>query len=187
MSPTTGWINTNNADIAGGPLGGNKNFYRLQTSGAYYVPLKFNDITTVFQVSGRTGIVQAYPDTPDVPIFERYFTGGQDSIRGYDERSVGPHDPDTGDAVGGDAILIGSVEYTVPIIEIIKGAVFYDIGNVWDKVRDYGTGGLKSGAGVGLRVKTPIGPIKLDYGFPLSSEQGQNKSGKFYFSVSRGF
>ncbi len=187
LSPTTGWINTNNADIAGGPLGGNKNFYRLQTSGAYYFPLKFNDITTVLQVSGRTGMVQSYPDTPDVPIFERYFTGGQDSIRGYDERSVGPHDPDTGDAVGGDAVLLGSVEYTVPIIEIIKGAVFYDVGNVWDKVRDYGTGGLKSGAGVGLRIKTPIGPIKLDYGFPLSSEEGQNKSGKFYFSVSRGF
>ena len=76
----------------------------------------------------------------------------------------------------------------IPIIEVIKGALFYDIGNVWAKLRDYGTGGLKSGAGVGLRVKTPIGPIKLDYGIPLDKENGQsNKSGKFYFSVSRGF
>ena len=187
LATTSGWIITNNADLAGGPLGGDKNFYRLQTSGAYYFPLKFNDVTTVFEASARTGIVQAYPDTPDVPIYERYFAGGQDSIRGYDERSVGPHDPNTNDAIGGDAILVGSVEYTIPIIEVIKGAIFYDIGNVWDKVRNYGSGGLKSGTGVGLRVKTPIGPIKLDYGIPLNSEPGQSKSGKFYFSVSRGF
>jgi len=187
LSTTSGWIITNNADLAGGPLGGDKNFYRLQTSGAYYVPVKLNDLTTVLQVSARTGFVQSYPNTPDVPIFERYFAGGQDSIRGYNERTVGPQDTNTGDAIGGDAILVGSVEYTVPIIEVIKGAVFYDIGNVWDKLRDYGTGGLKSGTGVGLRVKTPIGPIKLDYGIPLNSENGQGKSGKFYFSVSRGF
>ena len=188
LSPTTGWVITNNADIAGGPLGGDRNFYRLQTSGEYFYPIKINDVTTVLEISGRTGIVQSYPNTPDVPIFERYFTGGQDSIRGYDERSVGPLDPNTNDAVGGDALLLGSVEYTVPIIEIIKGAVFFDTGNVWDKVRDYGTGGVKSGTGVGLRVKTPIGPIKLDYGIPLDKEPGQtNKSGKFYFSVSRGF
>ena len=124
LSPTTGWINTNNADIAGGPLGGNKNFYRLQTSGAYYVPFKFNDITTVLQVSGRTGMVQAYPDTPDVPIFERYFTGGQDSIRGYDERSVGPHDPNTGDAIGGDAILSAVWNTPYPLLKLLKARYF---------------------------------------------------------------
>jgi len=187
LSPTKGWAITNNADLAGGPLGGDKNFYRLQTSGEYFYPIKINDVTTVLEVSGRTGIVQSYPDTPDVPIFERYFTGGQDSIRGYDERTVGPVDPNTNDAIGGDALLLGSVEYTVPIIEIIKGAVFFDTGNVWDKVRNYGTGGLKSGTGVGLRIKTPIGPIKLDYGIPLDKEPGKKKNGKFYFSVSRGF
>jgi outer membrane protein insertion porin family len=188
VSPTKGWAITNSADLAGGPLGGDRNFFRVQTSGQYYYPIKFRDVVTVLEISARTGIVQSYPDTPDVPIFERYFTGGQDSIRGYDERSIGPLDPNTNDAVGGDALLLGSVEYTVPIIEIIKGAVFFDTGNVWDKVRHYGTGGLKSGTGVGLRIKTPIGPIKLDYGIPLDKEPGQSgKSGKFYFSVSRGF
>jgi outer membrane protein insertion porin family len=188
LSPTKGFSITNSADFAGGPLGGDRNFWRVQTSGEYYIPVKIHDVTTVLEFSGRTGIVQAYPDTPDVPIFERYFTGGQDSIRGYDERSVGPLDPNTNDAIGGEALLVGSVEYTVPIIEIIKGAVFFDTGNVWDKVRNYGTGGTKSGVGVGLRVKTPIGPIKLDYGIPLNKEPGQDhKSGKFYFSVSRGF
>ena len=143
---------------------------------------------TVVQVSAKTGMVQAYGNSNRVPIFERYFAGGANSIRGYNERKVGPLDSVSGDPIGGEVMLVGNVEYTVPIVEIIKGAVFFDTGNVWSKVKDYGTGGLKSGTGMGLRVKTPIGPLKLDYGVPLSSEPGESKkSGKFYFSVSRGF
>lgn len=106
LSPTKGWDWTNSADFAGGPLGGDRNFWRAQTSGEYFIPFVINGVTTVMEVSARTGIVQSYPNTPDVPIFERYFTGGQDSIRGYDERSVGPLDPNTNDAVGGDALLL---------------------------------------------------------------------------------
>ncbi len=84
-------------------------------------------------------------------------------------------------------MFVGNVEYTVPIVEVLKAAVFFDTGNVWSRLKDYGSG-LKSGTGLGLRVKTPIGPINLDYGIPLSSEPGESKkSGKFYFSVSRGF
>ncbi len=188
LNPTSGWIVANNADLAGGPLGGDKDFYRLQTSGSYYVPIKFDELTTVLQFSGRTGIVQPYGSSERVPIFERYFAGGASSIRGYNERKVGPLDPNTEDPVGGEAMMIGNVEYTVPVIEVLKAAVFFDAGNVWSKAKDYGQGGIKSGTGVGLRVKTPIGPIKLDYGFPLSKEEGEDqKSGKFYFSVSRGF
>jgi len=187
--PTTGWVIDNGADLAGGFLGGDKDFYRLQTGGSFFIPVRVGeDWLSVIEISGKTGIVHAYGDSDRVPIFERYFTGGASSIRGYNERKVGPLDPGSGDSIGGEAMLVGSVEYTVPIIEIIKGAVFFDTGNVWSRAKDYGTGGLKSGTGVGLRVKTPIGPIKLDYGIPLNSEPGESKrSGKFYFSVSRGF
>ncbi|MBI4309889.1 MAG: outer membrane protein assembly factor BamA [Candidatus Omnitrophica bacterium] len=188
ISPTTGWMIANNADLAGGLLGGDKDFYRLQTSGNYYIPIKFSELTTVMELNARTGMVKAYGDSDRVPIFERYFAGGAHSIRGYNERKVGPLDPNTNDSVGGEVILVGGAEYTVPIIDILKAAVFFDTGNVWSKVKDYGSGGLKSGTGLGLRVKTPIGPINLDYGFPLNNEPGEEKrSGKFYFSVSRGF
>ncbi len=188
ISPTKGLMITNSVDVAGKALGGDRNFWRAQSSGEYYIPIRIHDVLTVLEISGRVGMVQAYPNTPDVPIFERYFTGGQDSIRGYDERAVGPLDPNTQDAIGGDALLLGSVEYTVPIMEILKGAMFFDTGNVYDKVSDFGNGGVKSGVGLGFRVKTPIGPIKLDYGIPLEKIQGNNKkNGKFYFSVSRGF
>lgn len=188
ISPTTGFVVRNSADLAGGPFGGDKDFYRLQTSGSYYIPFKFNDLVSVVELSGRTGIVKAYGGTDRVPIFERFFAGGASSIRGYNERKVGPLDSNTKDPIGGEAILIGSTEYIVPVIDVIKAAVFFDVGNVWAKAQDYASSGLKAGTGLGLRVKTPIGPLKLDYGIPLSKEEGEDKkSGKFYFSVSRGF
>ncbi len=188
LVPTQGWIWSNGSDLAGGPVLGDKDFYRLYTNGSYYIPFKFDELVTVLEFNGRTGVVKPYGDSYKVPIFERYFAGGARSIRGYNERRVGPLDPNTEDAVGGETMMVGNVEYTVPLVEIIKVAVFYDVGNVWSKASDYGKGGFKSGAGAGLRVKTPIGPINLDYGYPLNKEDGEDRrSGKFYFSVSRGF
>jgi outer membrane protein insertion porin family len=188
FNPTKGWVWNNGADLAGGILGGDKNFYRLQTRGSYYVPVKIRATGTVLEVRGRAGIVQPYGDSGKVPIFERFFAGGAKTIRGYNERKVGPLDPGNNDPIGGESLLIGNIEYTFPIIDIIKLATFFDAGNVWPKVSDFGNGGFKSGAGLGLRVKTPIGPVNLDYGYPLNDEPGEeSRSGKFYFSVSRGF
>lgn len=189
FNPTKGWVWNNGLDWAGGPLGGDKDFYRVQTKGSYFIPIKVRATGTVLELRGRAGIVNAYGDNSTVPIFERFFAGGARSIRGYNERKVGPLDPLTNDPIGGESLLIGNIEYTVPIVDIIKVATFLDIGNVWPRVEDFASGGdYKAGAGFGLRVKTPIGPVNLDYGYPLNKEAGeQSRSGKFYFSVSRGF
>ncbi len=187
-NPTKGWVWSNGVDLAGGFLAGDKDFYRYQTKGSYYVPIKIRSTGTVLELRGRAGVVKAYGDSERVPIFERFFAGGARTIRGYNERKVGPLDPLTADPIGGEAMLIGNIEYTVPIIEIVKLAAFFDIGNVWAKTSDFATGGYKSGTGLGLRIKTPIGPVNLDYAYPLNDEPGEEtRSGKFYFSVSRGF
>ena len=185
FSPSKGLILSGGADFAGGIFGGDKDFYRLQARGNYYIPLKFKSVLE-FRVRG--GIVDAYGDSSKVPIFERFFAGGARSIRGYDERKVGPLDSSTGDPIGGEALMTANVEFTIPIIEFVKLATFLDAGNIWEKVEDFGSGDFKFGAGVGVRVKTPIGPVNLDYGYPLNDEPGEDgRSGKFYFSVSRGF
>lgn len=185
FNPTKGLFLSGGIDVAGGVLGGDKDFYRLSTRNSYNVPLIFN---SVLEFSLKTGIVDAYGDSSKVPIFERFFAGGARSIRGYDERQVGPVDPVNNDPVGGEAMVVGNIEYTVPVIEFIKLAVFFDSGNVWEKVKDFGQGEYLSGTGFGLRVKTPIGPVNLDYGIPLNKQPGdEDRSGKFYFSVSRGF
>ncbi len=186
ISPTKGWQTSGAVDLAGGPVGGSKDFYRLETNGAYYIPLRYN---SVVELSGRLGMVSAYGSTSKVPIFERYFGGGARTIRGYSERAVGPIDPGNGDPIGGEGIMLGSLEYTIPLIDVIKFATFFDSGSVSAKYGDIFSEKLYSGTGIGFRVKTPIGPMNLDYGIPLNKEPGQasRSSGKFYFSVSRGF
>ena len=185
INPTRGLVVTGSADLAGGLLGGDKDFYRLEGTGSYYLPFKWK---SVLELRLHGGLVDAYGNAEKVPIFERFFAGGARTIRGYNERKVGPLDPNTEDPIGGESMVVGNIEYTIPLVDYIKLAGFFDAGNVWARKEDFGSGGFKAGTGFGLRVKTPIGPINLDYGYPLNNEPGENKrSGKFYFSVSRGF
>ncbi len=185
FSPTKGLVLTGGVDFAGGGLGGTKDFYRLEGSGNYYIPLIYK---SVLELSVRGGIVNEFGDSEKVPIFERFFAGGAKSIRGYNERKVGPVDSLTEDPIGGEALFVSNVELTIPLLDFIKLATFFDVGNVWASSDDFASGNLKAGTGFGFRVKTPIGPINLDYGYPLNDEPGEeSRSGKFYFSVSRGF
>ena len=93
-----------------------------------------------------------------------------------------------GDFAGAEAEWRLAIQYGGTEQSYLKLAAFFDVGNVWATVEDFGSGEFKTGTGLGLRVKTPIGPINLDYGYPLSNEPGEEgRTGKFYFSVSRGF
>ena len=74
FNPTKGWLLSASTDLAGGPFGGTKDFYRLQTRGNYYVPFKFN---SVLEFRARAGVVDDYGDSSSVPIFERFFAGGR--------------------------------------------------------------------------------------------------------------
>jgi outer membrane protein insertion porin family len=183
-------------DFAGGPLGGDKNYWKFFGRASHYFPMPRG---AVLEVRGRLGLAQPYSSTEKVPIAERFFAGGAYTIRGYEERKVGPVDSD-GDPLGGASMAVGNIEYTYPLFSFLKVAAFYDVGNVWDKLGDIfsnknandveNSGGFKSGLGLGLRIKTPIGPIMLDYGFPMDPESGKSsrsKSGRFHFSASHGF
>ncbi len=184
--PTKGFIVNGSIEDAGGIFFGDKDFIKGTGTMAYYC--SFFEMV-VLELKARGGAAGAYSGTVDVPIYERFFAGGANTIRGYKERVVGPRDPGSDQPIGGDAIAIFNAEVTFPVYEkIVKGAVFCDMGNVWAKANDFlWGGGYKSGAGIGLRVKTPIGPVKLDYGIPIVANYDDKKEGQFYFSMSRGF
>ncbi len=171
-------------EYTGGPLGGDKDFlkYTLGTS-FYFTHWEKN----VLELKLRAGAVDDFDDSTSVPIYERFFAGGAHTIRGYKERRVGPRDPSSKDPLGGKSMLVGNIEYTFPIIKVLKGAVFCDTGNVWPTVSEFGSGDLKSGAGVGVRIKTPLGPVRLDYAYPLDSDPDEDEKGRFHFTMSRGF
>jgi outer membrane protein insertion porin family len=184
--PKRGDVISGSIQGAGGFLGGTKDFVKFYGRASHYVPL-FRG--SVLEFRGRVGLADPYGDTKKIPIYERFFAGGADTVRGYNERKVGPIDPDSKDPLGGDSMLIGNIEYTYPLFDFLKVATFFDIGNVWPLWDDIGTDGMKKSVGVGVRLKTPIAPIVLDYGFPLDKEPGEDKigSGRLHFSVSRDF
>ena len=194
-SPTKGYFVGFTAQNAGGPLGADKSFVKGWINGNYYHSI-IKDL--VLELRSSLGIAENYGDTDEIPIYERFFAGGATTIRGYEERAVGPRDKTSsggiGEPIGGEAMFLATAEVVFPIYKgLMKGAVFYDVGNVWNSATDmistefFKDNGLKQGAGIGIRVKTPIGPIKLDWGYPLSDNYGEKKEGRFYFSVSHGF
>ncbi|MCX5680381.1 MAG: outer membrane protein assembly factor BamA [Candidatus Omnitrophica bacterium] len=185
-NPSKGFLVNGTLEDAGGIFFGDKNFVKGTATVALYHTF-FEKV--VVELKGRAGMVGPYGDSSYVPIYERFYAGGQNTIRGYKERRVGPRDSGSNEPVGGEAIMIVNAEVTFPVYEkIIKGAVFYDIGNVWEHTGDFMTvGDFKAGAGVGVRVKTPVGPVRVDYGYPLSANYDKSETGEFYFSMSRGF
>jgi outer membrane protein insertion porin family len=123
----------------------------------------------------------------EIPIFERMFLGGGRTLRGFEFRDVGPRDVGFTDEVyGGNSLGYLSFEYTIPVIETVRAAVFYDTGFVNASSWDLSPGDLYSDIGVGIRVKLPISPLPLalDYAVPVSSpDKEADKGGQFNFSL----
>ncbi|MBU1853649.1 MAG: outer membrane protein assembly factor BamA [Candidatus Omnitrophica bacterium] len=187
FNATKGHVLSGSIEMAGGVVGGDRDFAKFFNSASHYSMLG----PFVLELKLKSGVVTSYNGSGRVPIWERFFAGGTYTIRGYKERDIGPKDV-SGDPIGGGTTAIGNAELTFSIIENLKGALFLDAGNVWyrpDSKPECGnaTRGIKLGAGVGVRIKTPIGPVKLDFGFPLNPDSEQEDKGRFHFSMSRGF
>ena len=184
--PTRGFMVGGSVENAGGFIGGDKDFVKYGFSGSTY--FSFLEKRVVVELSGNLNFADSYADTDKVPIYERYYAGGANTIRGYKERYVGPRDQASDEPIGGNSRFLSTIEATFPLVEkMIKGALFVDAGEVWEEAQDVFTTNLKFGTGVGVRVKTPLGPVKLDYGWPLSDNHEDEKKGRFYFSMSHGF
>ena len=185
FSPSKGIYSISTLSLFGGPFGGDRDFVKYLGRVNFYFP-SFNK--SVIELRLRAGISDPFSSTEKVPIYERFFAGGSSSVRGYRERKIGPIDDVTEDPIGGEALFVGNIEYTYPLVDFLKVATFFDSGSVWKEKKDFLSGNLKSSVGLGLRVKTPIGPVSVDYGWPLDLEPGEEKKkGRFHFSISRGF
>jgi len=183
--PTEGYLLQGGGELVGSFLGGDEDFWRSTGLAAGYWEYLKN---VVLEVKLRAGISDAIEDSETIPIFERFYAGGANTIRGYKERRVGPRDGGTGDPIGGEAFWVANVETTFPLVPgVIKGAAFYDLGNVDEKIEDFGGTEVFQGVGLGVRIKTPIGPVKVDAGYPIDDIEGEEKELRFYFNMSRGF
>ena len=186
FSTSKGIYLNNIFQVFGGPLCGDKDFIKYFSRLSFYIPAPKK---SVVELRLRGGIALDFGDTTKIPIYERFFAGGASTVRGYRERKVGPIDRNTEDPVGGDKMLVGNIEYTYPLADFLKAATFFDIGKVWgQESSSIVKGEFMSSVGLGFRVNTPIGPVSVDYGWPLSTEAGEeSKEGRFHFNVSRAF
>ncbi|MDB4356778.1 outer membrane protein assembly factor BamA [bacterium] len=174
--------------LAGGVIGGDVETYTFAASGAKHWNLAWDTILTV------RGSVNVVDSNKNVPIFERQFLGGQKDLRGFELRDIGPRDSDTTDpdatdeVLGGNTSAFASLEYTFPIIESVRGAVFYDVGFVNADSWDFGGSNLASDAGFGVRLNLPFGPLAVDYAVPIKTPDNlSDKGGQFNFYLNYQF
>ncbi len=141
----------------------------------------------VFAARLNIGVIQPFSPTGtfDIPIFKRFFAGGSNSMRGFPFQKLGPLNNE-GDPLGGNSLIVGSLETRFPIFKDLRGVVFFDYGNIYAKEWDFRLGDLKYAPGVGLRYDTPIGPIRFDVGYALNPEPEFSRT-QFWISIGQAF
>ena len=168
--------------ITGGFLGGDTQIYGLDLEGSQYFHLPWD---TILLINGEIATVSQWGAGSSVPIYERLFLGGSNNLRGFPFREVGPQD-ENGEPTGGQSMARTTIEWTFPIIEKARGAVFYDMGFVNSDAWSFGFNHMASDVGIGLRLDLPIGPLRLDYGYPVMRD-GYHGGGHFNFNVGYQF
>lgn len=203
-----GFVGSTTFDAATSALGSEVDLVRGTIRLSYYLPFGPKSLTPGvvedkrgstfqrwFQQSGlafgaRAGIVHSLDDNNrreayTLPIDERFFNGGSNTVRSFGERELGPID-NRGNPLGGEFETIFNVEYTFPIYGELQGALFADAGNLLPTSENPGLDNMRYALGIGLRYKLPIGPIRLDYGFNPDPHPRED-AGAFHFSFGFAF
>ncbi len=184
---TRGSVNSLTFETAGGILGGTIDFNKYLAKSLWYFPLFWE---TVFMAQGRAGYLQEKGDEP-IPVYQKFRIGGINTVRGFEAFSISPRDPDTLEPIGGEQMLIFNTEFRFPFIKEqgIIGLVFFDAGNVFtDNENALTVSGLRMGAGAGIRWFSPVGPLRVEYGFNLDPQPELNeKDSEWYFTVGGEF
>ena len=169
--------------IAGGFLGGDVQDFGLSLAGTKFFPLPWD---MIFLVRGEISFVDTWGGDDFIPVFDRLYLGGANNLRGFDFRDVGPKD-DNGNPIGGNSMSFITTELTFPIITRVRGAVFFDAGFVNADSFDYSWENANADIGIGVRLELPIGPVRVDYGIPIKSDQYNGGTGKFNFNIGYQF
>jgi len=165
FNPTEGSRHSISVEYAG--LGGNVAFTKYLGETGWYIPV-FKDIVTFLH--GEIGYVQE-SSSGILPDYERFYLGGLNSLRGYDWQDVYVLD-ENGDEIGGDKYIQFNVELLFPLLKKqgLVGLFFFDTGNVYDDGESIDLGNLRQTVGFGFRWYSPMGPIRLERGYIIDSE-----------------
>lgn len=180
--PTRGGILSLTIEQAGAIWGGAYRFFKVTSEAKRYFQLGWS---TVLASRLKFGVGDAIGADDRYPLFERFYAGGEKSVRGYGRRRLGPLSA-SDDPLGGLSLLEGSVELRRPIWRDLGGAVFVDFGQVGLRSFDSRIFDLNFSAGFGLSYNTPVGPIRLDVGFPFQKPR-DDRPWQIHFSIGAHF
>ncbi len=170
IDPSTGRRHSLTLTTAG--LGGDTGFWKSMLDLGWYIPI-FEEST--LHLRGRIGWSDSL-FSKKYPLYERFYVGGLDTIRGLGYGEAGPKDTKN-DPIGAKKTLIANIEYLFPIVSEmkLKGLIFFDIGKGYDETEKFGSN-IKYSTGFGFRWFSPMGPIKIDYGINLNRKEGESKT-----------
>ena len=179
LNPHSGFYFRLSSEVAGGSLGGTNDFFRNRVQASYFKPI-YGDL--IGSVHTELGIINPY-NGDTVPVSERFFMGGLNSLRGFHPRDVGPLD-ENGDPLGGNRSFLSNIEASYPLMPEagIKGILFLDVGNVWGADEKPAVADLRADAGFGFHWTSPVGLLRLELGFNLDPRPGELQPG-WQFSV----
>lgn len=169
--PTKGWDNTLSVTNAGGPLGGDVDFVKATLSLSYFRPV-WRDL--VFNLRGKLGVIEEYGGKR-VPLGEKFFVGGLRTIRGFEYGMAGPVD-ENAEPLGALKMFVLNFEFLYPLSKDLglRAALFYDVGKGFDHWGDITP--FRHAVGAGIRWYSPVGPIRIDWGYNLQRRHGEKAS-----------
>jgi outer membrane protein insertion porin family len=173
LNPTEGSQQSISFEVTG--PGGNEEYYLLDARNTIYYPLLETDYgKLVFSWRTKFGYGSTFDDDT-FPLFRRFFPGGINSVRGFESRTLGPKD-ENGNEYGGSKQFVNNFEIIFPILNSagLKGVVFYDIGQAFDDNQSIKWDLLREAYGYGIRWNSPLGPIRIEFGFPIDKETGED-------------
>jgi outer membrane protein insertion porin family len=182
LDPRRGSRHQASLETGSGLLGSDVEFVKGQLETAWFLDWP---PPTVFALGGRLGLAAPYGGSPALAIQDRFFAGGATTVRGFREDRLGPLDA-RGNPTGGNARVILNLEWRFPIWRWLGGALFIDSGAVTPEIADLRLDAFRTGAGGGLRLRTPVGPIRFDVGYALQPITGESRT-QFYVTVGDPF
>ena len=185
VSPTRGQFRIMGLDLSPKFLGTRLAFIKGLAQQFFYFPLPGN---TVFVLGLRGGIGQTFREDRDalLPLTERFFAGGANTLRGFGLDEASPRNAD-GNPVGGNILMLLNFELRFPITKKLGGVVFSDNGNVYRRIQFIRLLNWRYNAGFGFRYETPIGPVRVDYGIKLNRRRPDEPKGRLHVSLGHPF
>ncbi len=181
---SSGSRHTITSKYAGGPLGGDAAFTKIEASTSWFFPWRWD---TAFHWKIAAGQVIDNGDD-QLPVFERFYLGGLNTVRGFKNGQISPRDTASDDKIGGDKMWYANYEYIFPLFKDagLQGVVFYDVGNVYNDDQNWSTFTVKKSIGYGFRWMSPMGPLRLEWGLNLDPLPDEAKS-NWDFSIGGTF